>query len=149
MCPYFSTSKSIKPGQKWRIEIGAALEQCQAILVFWCEHAAQSSEVRSEYNRAILQGKRVVPVLIDHTALPPDLRQYQGVDLRMILSERRRNGVLRYVNFRAFGKDRHDRMIRALGTFGAIADYEYWEVLREAAQQLKSSLTAKFGEYTL
>jgi hypothetical protein len=69
--PVFRDEQSIKPGRKWRVEIDAALEQCQVILVFWCAHAAQSSEVRSEYERAISLDKRVVPVLIDHTALPP------------------------------------------------------------------------------
>jgi TIR domain len=85
--PVFRDEQSIRPGQKWRIEIDAALEQCQTILVFWCGHAAESSEVRSEYERAISLGKRVVPVLIDDSALPPDLGQYQGVDLRMTFSE--------------------------------------------------------------
>jgi hypothetical protein len=84
--PVFRDEQSVKPGQKWRIAIDEALEQCQTILVFWCEHAAQSSEVRSEYERAIAIGKRVVPVLIDETALPPNLGQYQWVDLRMMLS---------------------------------------------------------------
>lgn len=83
----FRDEQSIKPGRKWRVEINVALEHCQTILVFWCRHAAQSSEVRSEYERAISLGKRVVPVLIDSTALPSDLGQYQGVDLRMTFRE--------------------------------------------------------------
>jgi hypothetical protein len=83
----FRDEDSIKPGQKWRIEIDAALEQCDVIMVFWCGHAAQSSEVRSEYERAISLDKRIVPVLIDHTALPVNLGQYQGIDLRATLSE--------------------------------------------------------------
>ena len=80
--PVFRDEQSVKPGQKWRIAIDEAIEQCQTILVFWCEHAAQSSEVRSEYEHAIALGKRVVPVLMDQTALPPNLGQYQGLDLR-------------------------------------------------------------------
>jgi hypothetical protein len=82
--PTFVDETSIKPGQKWRIAIDAALEQCDVILVFWCEHAARSSEVRNEYERAISLDKRVVPVLVDHTVLPDKLGQYQFVDLRKL-----------------------------------------------------------------
>ena len=49
--PVFLDEQSIKPGQKWRIAIDAALEQCQTM--FWCGHAARSLQVRSEYERAI------------------------------------------------------------------------------------------------
>jgi hypothetical protein len=126
--PVFRDEQSIKPGGKWRVEINAALEQCQVILVFWCKHARKSSEVSREYVRAVSLGKRVVPVLVDYTALPPDLGQYQGVDLRSILSGlhrrfRKRHGAVRH----------------------GVVDLR--TILRRASQQLRSSLAAEFGEY--
>jgi hypothetical protein len=83
--PVFRDEESIKPGQKWRIEINRAIEQCQTVLVFWCCHSSQSSEVRAEYEKGIHLNKRVVPVLMDQTELPKKLREYQYVDLRKIL----------------------------------------------------------------
>jgi hypothetical protein len=119
--PVFRDEQSIKPGRKWRVEIDAALEQCQTILVFWCCHSSASSEVYSEYKRAILLGKRVVPVLVDDTLLPFDLGQYQGVDLRR------------------FAVHKEPSLIQA------DAGVEHF---RMAFHELKSRLTAEFGEYT-
>jgi hypothetical protein len=82
--PVFRDEETIIPGRKWRIEIEEALEQCQTLLLFWCGHAAKSSEVQNEYERAISLDKRVVPVLMDDTVLPTQLGQYQGVDLRLV-----------------------------------------------------------------
>lgn len=85
--PVFRDEDGILPGRKWRIAINEALEHCQTVLVFWCGHAAQSSEVKYEYERAISLDKRVVPVMMDETELPTILGQYQGVDLRMALGK--------------------------------------------------------------
>jgi hypothetical protein len=146
--PVFRDEQSIKPGQKWRLAVNAALEQCQIILIFWCDHAARSSEVQSEYERAISLGKRVMPVLIDHAALPPGLGQYQGVDLRETLSEHHE----RFIDMLAL---RHlyshvDKPGSGWASRGGIVpDYSFVDnCLARASQRLKSSLAADFGEYT-
>jgi hypothetical protein len=142
--PTFIDEQSIKPGQKWRVEIDAALEQCQTILVFWCEHAVQSPEVRSEYERAVSLGKRVVPVLIDDTALPPDLGQYQGVDLRTTFSERHSSNItgLRG-SFRRIPK-RGGTSEKAMKKYKMIAHVD--RTIARASRQLKSSLNAIFDQ---
>ena len=63
--PAFRDEDSIRPGKKWRLEIFSAIEKCQLMLVFWCEHAKKSQEVEVEYRRAIKLNKDVVPVLLD------------------------------------------------------------------------------------
>jgi hypothetical protein len=78
----FLDEQSIDAGTEWRAEIVSALEQCETLLVFWCEHSAQSEEVRKEYLLAISFQKRIVPVLIDLAAMPRELGRYQAVDLR-------------------------------------------------------------------
>ena len=55
------------------------------MIVFWCDHAYSSREIKKEYRRAIKLGKAVVPILLDFTRLPKDLAQYQAIDLRPAL----------------------------------------------------------------
>lgn len=59
-----------------------ALEHCERVLVFWCEHSSEFNEVRNEYLLAISLQKRVVPVLVDTTPMPEELGRFQAVDLR-------------------------------------------------------------------
>jgi TIR domain-containing protein len=78
----FLDEQSIDAGANWRADILSALEQCERVLVFWCEHSAESDEVRKEYLFAISLQKRVVPVLVDATAMPEEIGRFQAVDLR-------------------------------------------------------------------
>src|SRR5215510_6924693 len=65
----FLDTFSILPGDEWRRRIESAIEECVVVLVFWCEHAARSTEVRREYQLALALKKRIVPVLIDFAHL--------------------------------------------------------------------------------
>jgi hypothetical protein len=78
----FLDSDSIKPGQKWRQALSEAMEQANLVVVFWCTHSKQSTEVESEYRSAIEARKDVLPVLLDSTPVPPALDQYQWIDFR-------------------------------------------------------------------
>jgi len=137
----FRDEQSIKPGQKWRIGINAALEECQVVLVFWCEHAAASFEVRNEYERAIALSKRVVPVLLDQTALPPNLGQYQGVDLRA------------HHNFILSKLDDPNVSASRMGLGFPPSEVELHEIasvrhsIESASRQLQNALKAEFGAY--
>lgn len=75
------SDRQIDYGDAWRPTIAKSVDTCERLLVFWCRHSAKSSEVRNEYELALDRTKRVVPVRMDGTALPPQLSAYQAVDL--------------------------------------------------------------------
>jgi hypothetical protein len=83
--PVFRDEDAIVPGKKWAVEIAAAIKDCRLLYLFWCSHSAFSEEVRKEYEHALALKKAVVPVLLDDTALPATLKEYQWVDLRSAL----------------------------------------------------------------
>ena len=73
---------NVRPGEKWADEIMEALEHCQTVLVFWCEHSAASDWVRQEYEAGIGANKEIIPILLDDTEVPEPLRAYQWLDFR-------------------------------------------------------------------
>lgn len=83
--PIFRDVEDIRPGHKWRAVLSDAIEACETLLLFWCRHSSESKEVKSEYSSAMQSGKRVVPVRLDDTELPPELAEYQAINLRNVL----------------------------------------------------------------
>lgn len=77
----FRDMESIQPGTKWRVAISDAIDSCQTFLLFWCAHSARSQEVKVEYGQALALSRPVVPVLLDQSVLPPELAEYQAIDL--------------------------------------------------------------------
>ncbi len=65
---------NLQPGDMLTMSISDALDNCDTILVFWSESAAQSNWVNAEINSAITQsithGKKVIPIILDSTPLP-------------------------------------------------------------------------------
>ncbi len=82
----FMDTFNLMPGDEWRPELHDAIATCSVFFIFWCYHAAESEEVRREYQLALERKKRVVPVLLDITPLPPELRAFQWIDLSRHLS---------------------------------------------------------------
>jgi hypothetical protein len=78
----FRDDDSLASGDLWRVEIDSAIARCHIMLVFWCSHAAVSLAVESEYQQAIILGKRLVPVLLDDTTMSDAIAEYQAIDLR-------------------------------------------------------------------
>ena len=72
---------SITPGANWRLSVATAIESCERVLVFWCQHASVSAEVRSEYWAGINAGKVISPIRLDRTSLPDPLKVYQATEL--------------------------------------------------------------------
>jgi hypothetical protein len=72
----------IEPGEQWRVELRKNIDEAPQLFVFWCAHSSQSSEVRQEFLYALDRGKRVVPVLLDHTPLAAELASISAIDLR-------------------------------------------------------------------
>ena len=89
-------------------------------------------------------------MLIDQTALPSNLEQYQYVDLRTTLSEHHEFFIdVLDPNLRSTGSDSEDdvpippEILRDPQQVKAFVR----DRIRSASQQLKSSLTAEFGEF--
>lgn len=74
--------ESVKPGERWRMAITNAIQDCDRMLVFWCRHSRESQEVRSEYHLAIRSSKDLVPVCMDRSEIPMPLSQFQAIDIR-------------------------------------------------------------------
>ena len=80
----FRDEDSIAPGKRWRLEVTSAIAGCDAMLVFWCEHASESTEVKSEYIHALCLDKVCIPILLDATPLNSELEVYQAIDMRAL-----------------------------------------------------------------
>ena len=50
----FRDTDSQQPGKRWRDQIETAIAEARTVVVFWCEHAADSKDVTQEWLRAIL-----------------------------------------------------------------------------------------------
>ena len=85
----FLDSDTITPGKKWQEKLLENINLSDLVIVFWCRHAHQSSEVSKEWNNAIEQDKDVLPILLDATPLPPILKQYQWIDFQKVVHHHR------------------------------------------------------------
>lgn len=115
--PVFLDQDNIPPGKQWRVWIARAINDADAMLVFWCGHSAGSEEVRKEYQAAIQANKTVIPALLDSTPLPGDLGTFQGIDLRQTVARSHAGptGVQR--NSGLQDADVHKHMARAIVRF--------------------------------
>jgi hypothetical protein len=50
-------------------------------------------EVRAEYQRAIDGQKSLIPIILDDTPLSVDLSQFQGIDMRPIIGDHRKDSI--------------------------------------------------------
>lgn len=57
----FQDVDSIQPGKRWRVELEKALNDSNMVVLFWCQHSSQSSEVKKEWQAAIDQEKDLLP----------------------------------------------------------------------------------------
>jgi TIR domain len=78
----FHDVNEIRPGKKWRHEIQAALRAVDLVVLFWCVHSSRSEEVKKECTLALSCAKDVMPLLLDSTPLPAELRVFEWVDFR-------------------------------------------------------------------
>lgn len=83
----FVDTDHIRPGKRWRDEIGGALASSDLVVVFWCAHAAESDEVAQEWRSALTAGKDLLPLLLDATPLPAALHEYQWIDFRGMVGQ--------------------------------------------------------------
>lgn len=78
----------LQAGVPWFEQVQKKIEESNKLFVFWCEHAAESTEVRREFLYAFELQKIVIPVLMDDTPLAPELAHIHGVDLRELRTHR-------------------------------------------------------------
>jgi len=83
----FLDSDTIQAGRKWRAEIAGALRNASLVVVFWCRHSSESSEVETEYQAAIAAEKDILPVLLDSTPMARALMEFQWIDFRELARE--------------------------------------------------------------
>ncbi|HEV7912758.1 MAG TPA: toll/interleukin-1 receptor domain-containing protein [Albitalea sp.] len=87
----FLDVSDIADGDKWEAVLLKAIAGCERIMVFWSAAAAASRWVEREWRTALSLNKRIVPLILDATPLPPQLAEFQGVpDLVAMLEEARR-----------------------------------------------------------
>lgn len=73
---------TIEPGDDWPDTLDRSLKRASAFVVFWCEHSAASEWVDKEWKCAVLTNKKIIPILLDSTPLPDQLKKFQWIDFR-------------------------------------------------------------------
>lgn len=69
-------------GDQWKQGIETALRDSLVVLVLLTPEAVNSVWVRYEINRAIANGRKVIPLIIRPCTLPPELEEVQFIDFR-------------------------------------------------------------------
>ncbi len=80
----FFDQDSLAPGKLWRSQIDQAITAARLLIVAWCRHANESTEVRREWELAIQLEKDVMPLLLDATPVSVALAAYEHLDFRAI-----------------------------------------------------------------
>jgi hypothetical protein len=79
----FLDINSIKPGDLWKTEIEAAVRDSSVFILCWCCQSQKSDFVAHEMRIALRdKSKRLVPVLLCSTPVPPSFSKRQWIDLR-------------------------------------------------------------------
>src|SRR5688500_2684255 len=81
----FQDLYQIKPGKLWEPQLMKALTESRLLILFWCEHASNSPEVKKEYELALQQNKDILPILLDSTILDERLQGYQWIDVKDLI----------------------------------------------------------------
>ena len=71
--------EKIYGGQKWPKVLGEAIADQDVVLLAWSKNSAASHFVEFEWTTAIALKKKIVPCLLDNTALPSSLTATQGL----------------------------------------------------------------------
>jgi len=71
--------RDIAYGDSWQDILRSKLHDAERVMVFWSRHAAESEWVKEEWELALEDGKRLIPVPIDETPLPAALSQFHAL----------------------------------------------------------------------
>lgn len=61
----------VEIGNSLPSEINAGLRWCDTLLLLWSRHAAESYYVTAEWEAAFNLRRRIIPIVLHHTELPP------------------------------------------------------------------------------
>jgi hypothetical protein len=103
-CDLWRDNDEIRAGHEFNLEIGRAIRNAKAVIVFWSTCSVESQYVIDEAARASDAGK-LVPVKIDHCEIPTGFGTLQTIDLTD------------YRNDSIFGDARLPLLISALNRF--------------------------------
>jgi len=67
-------TRSIQGGALWQEDINKAIENCNIFLFFVSSHSIKSANVRHEFHLAVEKNKKIVPILLEETRIPEDMR---------------------------------------------------------------------------
>ena len=80
----FRDKSSIYSGDSWPDALGKGIVEHEIFLLLWSRHSAESKYLNREWNIAWTSEKRIIPVFLDETPLPPSLRAFNGIYLEDI-----------------------------------------------------------------
>ncbi len=79
----FLDVERLKAGDPWETKIVAAISECSVFVLCWCCETEKSTFVAKEIKLALRDDKkRLIPVLLCSTELPPRLLSRQWIDMR-------------------------------------------------------------------
>ncbi|HSH74095.1 MAG TPA: TIR domain-containing protein [Longimicrobiales bacterium] len=79
----FQDHISIPAGRRWRAELDKGITRAGTLVLFWTKNSAASDPVRMEYEwfASNRRERPLIPILGDHTPLPPILAERQAANL--------------------------------------------------------------------
>ena len=80
--PVWLDVRDLEPGKDWERSLADALDAASAVVLVASPASMESPHVRSEWERALRQGKRVVLARFRGAELPAELQRCESVDFR-------------------------------------------------------------------
>lgn len=102
--------KDLKPGEQWHDAIQYRLQSSDYIIIFFSENSLKSDWLRFEYEQAFLNYAKdrhinILPVKLDNTPLPDNLKEFQLVDFDTIVNTNYDRLLSKMVNLEAINFD--------------------------------------------
>ena len=72
----FFDQRELGPGDALPDNIQAGIENCSSFLLLWSKPAASSTWVKKEWDLAYTRRKRIIPFIVDDSALPSPLSNF-------------------------------------------------------------------------
>ncbi|MFN8456132.1 MAG: toll/interleukin-1 receptor domain-containing protein [Anaerolineae bacterium] len=73
---------SMVPAQPWQRQIFKGIDTAEIFLLVVSQESLASKNVKPEWQRAIKQQKRIILIIFEAVALPPQLQSYEWIDFR-------------------------------------------------------------------
>lgn len=89
----FWDAESIPLGTRWRVVIATVSRGVRHVPPVLLRALPPSTEVRAEWGQPRSLGQPVLPLLLDHTPLAPELADYQGIAMPGFLGDHREEEV--------------------------------------------------------